>query len=310
MPRTTRPSRSTSRSRLVDQRVDALIVLPVDPCGDHWRGLADETVLVSIGDSLPGAATAAEVVFDNAWGVTEALTELAQAGHRRIAVLTPLSTSTPDRPAEAVVYTLAPQLGVTATLHTTPHDLDGACAVAVELLRRPDRPTAVLCLADSIAYGVYEAARILGLRIPDDVSVLGYDDRPVSRVLTPPLSTFHWPIDELVDTVVAAHRSRHRRRQAQPAQGLRPVPVPRGSVGPRTALTVKRATQPHLCCDHSQYSAGQTHIGTPRMRSLPSVAANLGHGRADPAGRGPGRAAGRVPDQADPLRPSGARAHR
>jgi LacI family transcriptional regulator len=218
--------------RLVDQRVDALIVLPVDPCGDHWRGLADETVLVSIGDSLPGAATAAEVVFDNAWGVTEAMTELAQAGHRRIAVLTPLSTSTPDRPAEAVVYTLAPQLGVTATLHTTPHDLDGACAVAVELLRRADRPTAVLCLADSIAYGVYEAARILELRIPDDLSVLGYDDQPVSRVLTPPLSTFHWPIDELVDTVVARtvraiDEGKHSRRKV-----VRPVPVQRGSVGP------------------------------------------------------------------------------
>ena len=221
--------------RLVDQRVDALIVLPVDPGGVQWKKLADETVLVSIGDSLPGAATAAEVVFDNTWGVTEALTSLAAIGHRRVAVLTPLATSTPDRPAEAVVHTVAPELGIAVELHTAPHDLDGAHAVATELLRPSDRPTAVLCLADSIAYGVYEAARTLGLSVPRDVSVLGYDDRPVSRVLTPPLSTFHWPIDELVETVVlrtvrAVDEGKRSRRKV-----LRPEPVQRGSVGPPPA---------------------------------------------------------------------------
>jgi LacI family transcriptional regulator len=147
-------------------------------------------------------------------------------------VLTPLATSTPDRPAEAVVHTVAPELGIEVELRTAPHDLDGAHAVAVELLRPSARPTAVLCLADSIAYGVYEAARTLGLTVPDDVSVLGYDDRPVSRVLTPPLSTFHWPIDELVETVVqrtirAVDEGKRSRRKV-----LRPEPVPRGSVGP------------------------------------------------------------------------------
>jgi LacI family transcriptional regulator len=218
--------------RLVDQRVDALIVLPVDPLGEHWSRVAEQTVLVSIGDALPGAATAVEVVFDNAGGVTAALTTLAEAGHRRVALLTPLATSTPDRPAEAVVRTVAPQLGLTVDLHTAPHDLDGAHAVAVELLRPSTRPTAVLCLADSIAYGVYEAARTLGLSVPADLSVLGYDDRPVSRVLTPPLSTFRWPVDELVDTVVertvaAVDAGTRSRRKV-----LQPVPVPRGSVGP------------------------------------------------------------------------------
>jgi LacI family transcriptional regulator len=131
-----------------------------------------------------------------------------------------------------VVHTVAPTLGITAELHTSPHDLDGACAAASALLRPPSRPTAVLCLADSIAYGVYEAARMFDLDVPGDVSVLGYDDRPVSRVLRPPLSTFHWPIDELVETVVrrtirAVDEGKKSRRKV-----LRPVPIQRGSVGP------------------------------------------------------------------------------
>ena len=53
-----------------------------------------------------------------------------------------------------------------------------------------------------MAYGVYAAADRLGLRIPDDVSVLGYDDHPVSRVLSPPLSNFRWPVDEVVSYAV------------------------------------------------------------------------------------------------------------
>src|ERR1700709_1443510 len=66
------------------------------------------------------------------------------------------------------------------------HDLDGATEVARAVLSSNDRPTAVFCLNDALAYGVYAAARELGLTIPDDVSVLGFDDHPVSRLATPP----------------------------------------------------------------------------------------------------------------------------
>ncbi len=218
--------------RLVDQRVDALIVLPIDPDAQAWSRIAEQTVLISIGDALPGAGATAEIVFDNEWGVTAAVTSLAAVGHRRVAVLTPLATSTPDRPAEAVVHQLAASLGITVELHTAPHDLDGAHAAALDLLDRPDRPTGVFCLADSIAHGVYEAARTLGLTIPADLSVLGYDDQPVSRVLTPPLSSFHWSIQELVETAVEYTTRAVGEGPATQRRVLRPAPVARGSVGP------------------------------------------------------------------------------
>lgn len=223
---------ATLAKRLVDQRVDALITLPVDPRAPHWAALADQAPVIAIGDGLPGAATAAEVVFDNVAGVTDALTRLAAAGHTRITVLTPGGASTPDRPAEEVVHRVAPQLHVTATLLPTPHDLDGATSVVRQELQSEHPPTAFFCLADSIAFGVYAAAQDLGLEIPRDVSVLGYDDQPVSRLLTPALSTYHWPIEELVSSVVqrtvkAIGDGRHSRRKV-----LAPSPQPRGSVGP------------------------------------------------------------------------------
>jgi LacI family transcriptional regulator len=215
-------------TQLVDQRVDALIVLSVDPSGAHWPELADRTVLVSVGDSIPGAA--AEVVFDNAGGVAAALELLAQAGHRRIGVLTPSSLSTPDRPADAAVAEVAGRLGLDVELHMSPHDLEGAAQVARAALSVPVPPTAFFCLADSMAYGVYAAARGLGLRIPDDVSVLGFDDHQVSRLLTPPMSSFRWPVDLLVSSVVertvrAIDEDKRSRRKV-----LTPVAQVRGSI--------------------------------------------------------------------------------
>lgn len=221
---------ATLAAQLVDQRVDALIVLPVDPAAAHWRRLAQRTVLISVGDGLPGAATAAEVVFDNEAGVSAALHLLADAGHRQIAVMTPVALTTPDRPAELVAHRVADELGVQITLHPSPHDLDGATAVARGVLTADTMPSAFLCMADSMAYGVYAAVRELGMRVPGDVSVLGYDDHPMSRLLTPPLSSYRWPVDSLVSDVVertvrAVETGKHSRRKV-----LSPTPQPRESV--------------------------------------------------------------------------------
>ena len=62
-------------------------------------------------------------------------------------------------------------------------------------LRRP--PSAIFCANDLMAVGAYEASRELGLRIPDDVAVMGYDDREIGRHLHPPLSTVLLPHFEM-----------------------------------------------------------------------------------------------------------------
>jgi LacI family transcriptional regulator len=194
---------ATLAQQLVDQRVDALICLPVDPLGEFWKAIAQQTVLISLGDALPAAPTAASVVFDNAAGVQDALTRLGAHGHTEVAVLTPIGFATPSRPAEDVVRRLAPKLRMHAELHPSPHDVDGAALVATELLTRATPPTAFLCLADAMAYGVYAAARDLKLEVPDDVSVIGFDDHRVSSLLTPPLTSYRWPFEEIVEEVTS-----------------------------------------------------------------------------------------------------------
>jgi LacI family transcriptional regulator len=100
------------------------------------------------------------------------------------------------------------------------------------VLSETDRPTALFCFADSIAYGAYAAARELGLRIPEDVSVAGYDDHPMSALLTPALTTMDWNVDGIVRAAVrlilaAIERKPYRRRRVQPSHMRE-----RGSTGP------------------------------------------------------------------------------
>jgi LacI family transcriptional regulator len=72
-----------------------------------------------------------------------------------------------------------------------------ARTAALRLLARRSRPTAVFCQADSIAYAVYLACAELGLEIPGDVSVCGFDDHPLSRVVAPPLTSVDWGLEVL-----------------------------------------------------------------------------------------------------------------
>ncbi|WP_345656227.1 LacI family DNA-binding transcriptional regulator [Streptomyces siamensis] len=76
---------------------------------------------------------------------------------------------------------------------------DSGYRAGLELLRLPDRPTAVFAGNDLQALGLYEAARELGLRIPGDLSVVGFDDLPVARWVGPPLTTVRQPLTEMAE---------------------------------------------------------------------------------------------------------------
>lgn len=69
----------------------------------------------------------------------------------------------------------------------------------LELLALPDRPTAVFAGNDLQALGLYQAARELGLRIPEDLSVVGFDDLPLARWVGPPLTTVRQPLTEMAE---------------------------------------------------------------------------------------------------------------
>ncbi len=227
------PRQRRLAAQLRDQQVDGLILSPLDPDDEFWPELAASVAVVSIGDALNDGA-AGEVLFDNRFGVRTALEHLHGLGHRDVAVLLPPRSPTSDRPAEQIVAEESARLKLAVRAVSSPYDLEGARATACELLTEQPRPTAAFCFSDSIAHGIYAAATELGLAIPDQLSVIGYDDHPISELLSPPLTSFDWDVEHVVsvavDMVLAAIDSERPRRRRRVV--VEPVLRVRGSTAP------------------------------------------------------------------------------
>jgi LacI family transcriptional regulator len=76
-------------------------------------------------------------------------------------------------------------------------DFDDGLLVARQLLDCSERPTAIFAVSDELARGVIEAARERGLSVPEDLSVVGFDDTEIARIASPPLTTVRQPLKEM-----------------------------------------------------------------------------------------------------------------
>ena len=79
---------------------------------------------------------------------------------------------------------------------------DEATASALRMLTAGARPTALFACSDEMALGAYRAAGSLGLRVPDDLSIVGFDDLPESAWVTPALTTVRQPIEEMASAAM------------------------------------------------------------------------------------------------------------
>jgi LacI family transcriptional regulator, galactose operon repressor len=185
--------------RLIDHRVDGLVVVPIGPASGEWASIARQVATVTIGDAFPGVAPAGEVIFDYERGVQQSLQHLSARGHRRVTVLSWAVETSPQREAERAVAGTAAALGLDCEVVPCAYSLNGSRPLALELLAGEQRPTAILCMSDSIAYGVYAACAELNLSIPGDVAVAGFGDHPISQLLSPPLTSTVWDVEEIAE---------------------------------------------------------------------------------------------------------------
>lgn len=111
---------------------------------------------------------------------------------------------------------------------------DSGYKFAKELLKLPNPPTAFFCGNDLIALGAYEAIQEAGLRIPQDISVVGYDDQEIASYIRPPLSTIRLPYYEMgKQSVLHLLNIINKLETAEPFQKkLSGVVVRRGSIAP------------------------------------------------------------------------------
>ena len=139
------------------------------------------------------------VALDTAGGTDAALAHLIELGHTRIAQLGSRVQYPTFQIRKARWRAALASVGVSpeGLWAGAGFDFDDACRSAQTLLDVEDPPTAVICDDDILAGGVYLAARELGLRIPEDLSVVGFDDLPFVRVLSPGLTTIGADAEQL-----------------------------------------------------------------------------------------------------------------
>ncbi|WP_420397586.1 LacI family DNA-binding transcriptional regulator [Nioella sp.] len=135
--------------------------------------------------------------FDNRAAMREMAELVISKGHRRIGVISAPCSSN-DRASERVagIREAMAAAGMTPdmmVLSETPYSVENGSSTFSEMMSQPDRPTAVMCGNDVLAVGALRAARQMGLSVPGDVSITGFDDIELAQLVEPPLTTVHVP---------------------------------------------------------------------------------------------------------------------
>ena len=177
-------------------------------------------------------------------GAAAAARRLAQLGHRRIAYISgpPLFRSSHERRAGFVAglaeygLELAPELVVLGA-----YTYESGLARGRELLARTDRPTAIFAGNDEMASGVYGAAHEMGLRIPEDLSIIGFDDAPIATRMWPAMTSVRLPVREMGRAAAEKLFATAKDAAKTPAGEFTPALIERQSTAPPPGAPPRRS---------------------------------------------------------------------
>lgn len=206
----TRHSRTRETSlveRLADGEADGAILVLPEESDQELAALAAHGFPFVIVDPRTEVAEGIPVVCAaHSSGATQATRHLLALGHRRIGVVAGphgwLATEERLRGYQAALA----GAGVLPDPNLVEHGnfrIDGGREAATALLSLPDPPTAIFAFNDSMAIGAMHAAAARGLRVPNDVSVVGFDDTIEATIAVPALTTVRQPLAELGRTAVS-----------------------------------------------------------------------------------------------------------
>lgn len=198
------------------QRVAGLIIIPTRSDAEHGARLAEQihvpTVLL---DSFVTGLPYDVIKLDNIAAGRLATEHLISLGHRRIAVTTgrPNIVTGEDRltgylqALDAHGIPVEPRLLIEGRF-----DQATAYELTLRLLHEPDPPTAIFALSNMMALGVLYAVQEVGLRVPNDISVVGIDDFDFANIMNPPPTVVAAPVEQMaqcaIDRLLAEIRSK------------------------------------------------------------------------------------------------------
>jgi LacI family transcriptional regulator len=245
---------------LIERRVEGLIICAAHgEDRSHLRSATAGGPPIVLLDRRVAGLHADSVGLDNRKAAFAATQRLIDLGHRRIAIVTggpprvlPMLRRPGMRGVENITVTT---LGVRAAgyrdamlaagieplseyLTAGGFRRDDAAATVIELLRLDQPPTAILAFDSILSLGALMAFRALGVRCPDDVSLLGFDDAEWAEVVSPPLSVVAQPVYEIGSRACDLLVRRVEGRDGRPHHyRLAGTLIERGSIAPPPAAT-------------------------------------------------------------------------
>jgi LacI family transcriptional regulator len=178
-----------------------ILVTCSEVTGDELSRLTRAAIPVVVIDAANAPPVGLPSVGSTNWAGGLAATEhLLRLGHRRIAAITGPADMWCSLARADGYRSALDRAGIgfdPALLRFGNFHHDGGYLRAVELLDLPEPPTAIFAGCDEQAFGVVEAARTHGLRVPQDLSVVGFDDLPVTVWSSPPITTVRQPLAEM-----------------------------------------------------------------------------------------------------------------
>ena len=186
-------------SRLLRRPSRGAVVVLVDPTSSQFSALEAAGIPVVLVTPMSEPRAAVPRVGVTNWdGGRTAAEHLLSFGHRRFAIVAGERSHLYSRARiDGFRSALEAAGGCRCTVVHADWDRGVAARAASALLERADRPTAIFACSDVMAVGVYDAASSLGLRVPRDLSVVGFDDVPEAQWAVPSLTSIRQPIAEM-----------------------------------------------------------------------------------------------------------------
>jgi len=228
---------------LLERGVNGIIfvsALHADSSADHsqYKALVESGLPVVLVNGYIADLPVMSISGDDEAATRTALAHLYSLGHRRVGLATgPLRYMPSAFKREAFLKTMKELVQVDASrlVEVSFFTVEGGSAAAVGLLDA--KVTAIVCANDLMALGVVRTARSRGLKVPEDISVIGYDDSPLMAFTDPPLTTLRQPVRAMGE---AAARALLDQLSGTPVPHrhllFRPELVVRGSTGPGPGL--------------------------------------------------------------------------
>ncbi len=221
--------------RMLERKVDGVAVMTFGIEAPLLDRLAERNIPLVFVDAAPQGSLFSTIEVDYFRGIREGVQHLAVLGHRRIGFISgPMHLRSAQSRQNAFLRAAA-EIGVTphpAWLREGNHTLEGGIAAMTAILKDGNVPTALMTSNDMSAIGVLHALHKSGLRVPEDVSLIGFDDINIAQFTLPPLTSVRMSRLDLARCAVLALRD-HLESQARSAEACYRV---------ETHLTVRQST--------------------------------------------------------------------